>query len=65
MNDRLIEIDKMINKIKPNDTIKNLLIEYKQELENYIYIESIELFSVWHRRSDSNGKLGSSDHYFL
>jgi hypothetical protein len=44
MNKRLKDIDSIINKIKPNDYINELIKKY--ELEDYKYIQSINDFSV-------------------
>ena len=45
-NDRLKEIDNLVDKLMPNDTINDLIDMYKIELEDYDYIDTKELFST-------------------
>ena len=46
LNDRLKEIDEMVDKLKPNDTINDIIDEYSEELQHFHYIDSVELFST-------------------
>ena len=46
MNKRLDFIDEFVNKNITNDAIKNILNLYKNELDNYNYIETIDKFST-------------------
>jgi len=46
LNDRLKEIDNMVDNIIPNDYINTLITKYKSELRDFDYIDRIELFST-------------------
>jgi hypothetical protein len=46
LNDRLKEIDEFVDSFLPNKPIKNILSKYKNELDGYEYIESIDMFST-------------------
>jgi hypothetical protein len=46
LNDRLKEIDKMVDDLIPNDYINQLIEKYSEELEYYSYIDSVEEFST-------------------
>jgi hypothetical protein len=46
LNDRLKEIDEFVDSFLPNKPIKNILSKYKNELDGYEYIESIDVFST-------------------
>jgi hypothetical protein len=46
LNDRLKEIDEFVDSFLPNTPIKNILEKYKNELYDYEYIESIDMFST-------------------
>ncbi len=46
LNDRLTEIDIMVDELIPNDYIKTLKQKYNEELEYHEYIDSVEVFSV-------------------
>lgn len=45
-NDRLQEIDEMVDKLKPNDTINQLIKQWSNELKHYEYIDTVEQFST-------------------
>ena len=44
-SDRLKEIDDYVDKVKPNDYI-NTIIENNNELKEYKFIDSVEMFSI-------------------
>jgi hypothetical protein len=44
--DRISEINNLIDTLKPYDTINDLIKKYSLELEDYKYINSVELFSI-------------------
>jgi len=46
LNDRLKEIDDFVDSFLPNTPINNILSKYKNELYDYEYIESINMFST-------------------
>ncbi len=46
LNDRLKEIDFMVDQLKPHDTINDIIDKYSEELSNFHYIDSVELFST-------------------
>jgi hypothetical protein len=46
LNDRLREIDNLVDELIPNDYINELISKYSAELEYYIYIDSVGLFST-------------------
>lgn len=46
MNKRLLEIEKNINNLIPNNYINVLIDKYKVELEDYIYINNVTDFSL-------------------
>lgn len=46
LNDRLKEIDEIVDKLMPNDYINELISKYSKELKNYQLIDSVEMFSV-------------------
>lgn len=46
MNDRLKEIDSIVDQLVPNDNINILIKKYKDDLKDYDYIDSVEKFSV-------------------
>jgi cyclopropane fatty-acyl-phospholipid synthase-like methyltransferase len=45
-NDRLKEIDDLIDKLIPNDYINQLINKYREELKHYTYIDSVGMFST-------------------
>jgi len=46
LNDRLKEIDELVDKLKPNDYINKLKKQYHEELKHYKYICTVEEFSI-------------------
>jgi hypothetical protein len=46
LNPRLKEIDMMVDSMIPNDYINTLILKYKNELLDYDYIDTPELFST-------------------
>lgn len=46
LNDRLKEIDEFVDSFLPNSPINNIMTKYKNELDGYEYIESIDMFST-------------------
>lgn len=46
LNDRLKEIDDIVDKLIPNDYINEIIKRYSEELEYYSYIDSVEEFST-------------------
>ena len=46
LNDRLKEIDKLVDELLPNDSINKLIKKYSDELKDYEYIDTVELFST-------------------
>lgn len=46
LNDRLKEIDEFVDSFLPNTPINNIMTKYKNELDGYEYIESIDMFSI-------------------
>ncbi len=46
LNDRLKEIDDLVDNFVPNDSINDLIKLYSKELTDYEYIDSVELFST-------------------
>lgn len=46
LNDRLKEIDEFVDSFLPNSPINNIMTKYKNELDGYEYIESIDMFSI-------------------
>jgi len=46
LNDRLKEIDQMVDELMPNDYINQIIKKYSDELEYYSYIDSVEEFST-------------------
>lgn len=46
LNDRLKEIDQIVDVLIPNDYINELTKKYSNDLEYYKYIESVEVFST-------------------
>ena len=46
LNDRLKEIDQLVDKLIPNDYINQLIKKYSDDLEHYSYIESVAEFST-------------------
>lgn len=46
LNDRLKEIDTLVDKYLPNDKINEYISKYSEELEGYKYIETLEEFSL-------------------
>jgi len=46
MNNRLDEINKIINELIPNNYINNIIDKYNIELDNYKYIDNIIEFSL-------------------
>ncbi len=45
-SDRLNEIDIMVDKIKPNDKINELIEQYSEQLKYFDYIKTVEEFSL-------------------
>lgn len=46
LNDRLKEIDQLVDTLIPNDYINQLIKKYSDDLEHYSYIESVAEFST-------------------
>ncbi len=46
LNDRLKEIDDLVDNLIQHDPINDLIKKYKNELGDYTYIDSVELFST-------------------
>ena len=46
LNDRLKEIDQLVDELIPNDYINQLIKKYSDDLEYYSYIDSIAEFST-------------------
>ena len=46
MSKRLQEIDSMVDSIMPNNVINDLKKQYKKDLMDYRYIETVEEFST-------------------
>jgi hypothetical protein len=46
LNDRLKEIDELVDSLIPNDYINELKKEYHSELKHYTYVDTIEQFST-------------------
>jgi hypothetical protein len=46
INERQNEINQLVDELIPNDYINKLINKYSSELENYTYIETVELFSI-------------------
>ena len=46
LNDRLKEIDEFVDSFLPNTPINNIMTKYKNELDGYEYIDSIDMFSI-------------------
>ena len=49
-NDRLKEIDEMVNKLKLDDNISKLIDKYKYDLDCYDYIDNVDTFSTLRMR---------------
>ena len=45
-NDRLKEIDELVDNLIPNDNINKLIQKYSSELLDYEYIDSVHVFST-------------------
>ncbi len=64
-NDRLKEIDSLVDELLPNNPIKEIISKYANELEDYDYIESLDQFSTLYLKgslkyvSKYDGKLRS------
>lgn len=50
MNNRLNIINNIVDNYIINDNMDNLLKKYKDDLEHYIYIDSVDIFSTLHLR---------------
>ena len=48
MNNRLNIINNIVDNYIINDNMDNLLKKYKDDLEHYIYIDSVDIFSTLH-----------------
>ncbi len=46
LNNRLKEIDELVDNLVPYDSINDLIKKYKNDLTDYSYIDSVELFST-------------------
>ena len=46
LNDRLKEIDEFVDNFLPNNPIKNIMNKYSNELKEFEYIESLDMFST-------------------
>ena len=46
INDRINDIFNLVDKLKPNDYINELIKKYSSELENYLYIDTEIKFSL-------------------
>jgi hypothetical protein len=46
LNDRLKEIDQLVDELIPNDYVNKLIKKHADDLEHYSYIDSIEEFST-------------------
>lgn len=46
LNDRLAEIDRLVDELIPVDYIDKLKQQFQEELEHYKYIETVEEFSI-------------------
>jgi len=46
LNDRLKEIDSLVDELLPSDSINKLIETYSEELKGYDYIDSVGLFST-------------------